>query len=240
MTDNLTGTGSKKEKVRAMFNRIAPRYDFLNRLLSARRDVVWRRKVIRLLEPYHPLSILDVATGTADLAIEAARLNPRTITGVDIAADMLELGRKKIAARKLDMIRLETADAENLPFPDRSFDAVTAAFGIRNFGDLEKGLREMHRVLKTGGVAAILEFSMPSAQPFRGIYRLYFTRILPWVGRLFSGDPGAYTYLPDSVSAFPDGKAFRKIMESAGFSRVTSQTMSLGIVTVYTGLRGNE
>lgn len=224
--------------VRAMFNNIAHRYDFLNHFLSAGIDFVWRRKAVNRLKEISPRTILDIATGTADLAIEAIRLKPEKIIGIDIAEAMLEHGRKKVRRKGLDnLITLETGDSEALRFADNSFDAVMVAFGVRNFGNLRKGLSEMHRVLKPGGMAVILEFSMPRKWPFRRLYLFYFRFILPLVGRLVSGDPAAYTYLPESVSQFPDGTDFLKILEDTGFQNTRHTSLTFGIATIYTGIR---
>ncbi|GAB4330102.1 MAG: bifunctional demethylmenaquinone methyltransferase/2-methoxy-6-polyprenyl-1,4-benzoquinol methylase UbiE [Bacteroidales bacterium] len=224
--------------VRAMFNNIAHRYDFLNHFLSAGIDFVWRRKAVNRLKEISPRTILDIATGTADLAIEAIRLKPEKIIGIDIAEAMLEHGRKKVRRKGLDnLITLETGDSEALRFADNSFDAVMVAFGVRNFGNLRKGLSEMHRVLKPGGMAVILEFSMPRKWPFRRLYLFYFRFILPLVGRLVSGDPAAYTYLPESVSQFPDGTDFLKILEDTGFHNTKHTSLTFGIASIYTGIR---
>lgn len=227
----------KKEQVGQMFDNIAPRYDLLNRVLSVGIDRLWRREVIRILgRDRAPRQILDVATGTADLAIEALRLNPHKVVGVDIAEEMLCVGRKKIASiGATETIVLQTGDAERLPFPDDTFDAVTVAFGIRNFENLGVGLSEMSRVLKPGGKVAILEFSQPRVFPIRQLYSLYSRFVLPRVGRAVSGDEGAYTYLPESVAAFPDGEEMVGIVERAGFSEVKARRMTFGVVTIYYG-----
>ena len=175
MTDQPIETG-KKVKVEAMFNDIAPKYDFLNHFLSLGIDIQWRKKVRKLLAPYKPKTVLDVATGTGDLAIELSKLNPDSIVGLDIATNMLEIGKKKIKTKKLDnVIEMQLGDSENLPFENHTFDAVTVAFGVRNFENLQKGLKEMNRVLKPGGNAAILEFSKPKAFPIKQVYNFYFS-----------------------------------------------------------------
>ncbi|GIV32912.1 MAG: demethylmenaquinone methyltransferase [Chitinophagales bacterium] len=221
-----------------MFDHIAPRYDFLNHLLSANIDKIWRRKVRRLLEQERPRSILDVATGTGDLAIELARLQPERIIGVDISANMLELGKRKIQARHLDgLITFQKADSENLPFADNSFDAVTVAFGVRNFENLEAGLAEMTRVLKPGCRLVVLEFSKPSVFPFRELFNLYFHYILPAIGRFFSRDRRAYSYLPESVKAFPEGQKFMSLLQAAGINHVKCISLTFGIASVYTGTK---
>ena len=221
-----------------MFNDIAPRYDFLNHFLSMGIDIRWRKKVRRLIAPTQPKYILDVATGTGDLAIELAKLKPEKITGIDIAANMLEIGKEKLKTRKLDqMIELLLGDSEDIPFDDNSFDAVTVAFGVRNFEDLQKGLREMHRVLKPGGMVAILEFSKPKAFPFRQIYNFYFKYILPGLGQAVSKNKEAYTYLPESVSAFPEDKAFIKELAKAGYADAAQKRLTMGIATLYTAVK---
>ncbi|MCD4737303.1 MAG: bifunctional demethylmenaquinone methyltransferase/2-methoxy-6-polyprenyl-1,4-benzoquinol methylase UbiE, partial [Bacteroidales bacterium] len=199
----------KKAGVQLMFNSIAPRYDFLNRFLSARMDVVWRKKTIKIIGKNNPKTILDVATGTGDLAITALRIHPEKIVGIDIAEEMLEAGRKKLQKRDADhIISLEKGDSENLRFKDGSFDATMVAFGVRNFENLEKGLTEMYRILKPGGQCLILEFSKPKVFPVKQLYSFYFRNIVPMLGRIISGDLSAYTYLPDSVGTFPDGQDF--------------------------------
>ena len=229
--------GSKKEQVSQMFDNIAPKYDFLNRLLSARMDTVWRKNMINKLRKDHPKVFLDVATGTADVALEIAkRLEPQRIIGLDISHEMLEYGRKKVTKKDLDdTIELVLGDSENLPFEDNSFDAITAAFGVRNFENLEKGLAEMRRVLRPGGQLVILEFSQPTMFPFKQIYNGYFKYILPNIGRLTSKDPKAYNYLYESVQAFPDGKDFANVLAKVGFSENTIDPQTLGICTIYTG-----
>lgn len=218
-----------------MFNSIAHRYDFLNHFLSAGIDYSWRKKAIRILGDSKPLQILDVASGTGDLAIEAVTLNPEKIIGVDIADDMLEIGRKKILKKGLSsLITLQNGDSENLEFPDAHFDAVMVAFGVRNFENLEKGLSEMFRVIRPGGMVLVLEFSKPKKFPVKQFYSFYFRYILPALGRLISGDSGAYTYLPDSVGAFPDGELFLEILEKVGFKNGEKKPLTFGISTIYT------
>ena len=228
----------KKVRVEAMFNDIAPRYDFLNHFLSLGIDIRWRKKVRRLIAPIQPEQILDVATGTGDLAIELTRLNPQKITGVDIAANMLEIGKEKVAAKKLSgIIELLLGDSEDLPFENNSFDAVTVAFGVRNFEHLQKGLGEMYRVMRPGGMVAILEFSKPKTFPFRQIYNFYFKYILPGLGRMVSKNEEAYTYLPESVSAFPEDQAFINELEKAGYSETKQKRLTMGIATLYTATK---
>ncbi|EMR03594.1 bifunctional demethylmenaquinone methyltransferase/2-methoxy-6-polyprenyl-1,4-benzoquinol methylase UbiE [Cesiribacter andamanensis] len=226
----------KKEQVANMFDNISPRYDLLNHLLSLGIDVLWRKKAIRLLRKRQPRPdhILDVATGTGDFALEALSLKPRKITGIDISAGMLEVGRQKMLKRGLaDKIEMKQADSENLPFEDNMFDAVIVAFGVRNFEDLKKGLKEMNRVMKPGAAVAILEFSRPRSFPFQQIYNFYFQQVLPRVGRLISKDSSAYTYLPESVQAFPDGRDFLKILEETGYKNTAWKPLTFGISAIY-------
>jgi demethylmenaquinone methyltransferase / 2-methoxy-6-polyprenyl-1,4-benzoquinol methylase len=227
---------TKKEQVATMFDRISGRYDFLNHALSLGIDIGWRKKAIKVLEPLHPKKILDVATGTGDFALQALSLNPEKITGIDISEGMLEVGRKKMIERKVDhLIELQKADSEKLPFAGDSFDAVTVAFGVRNFEDLEKGLSEMLRVLKPGGKAVILEFSKPSKAPYRQLYNFYFNHILPKIGRWISSDKAAYSYLPESVEAFPDGQKFIDILARLGYKETSCRPLTFGISTLYVG-----
>lgn len=231
-----TDSSDKKEQVRRMFNDIAPRYDFLNHFLSMGIDRCWRKKLVRMLKKRSPESILDVATGTGDLAIAALRTGAKRITGVDISVQMLEAGRKKLLAKNIDSkITLLEGDSEALPFDAGTFDAVIVAFGVRNFGDLEQGLREMSRVIKPGGAVFILEFSKPRAFPVKQLYNFYFHYILPFFGRLVSKHSQAYTYLPDSVAVFPDGINFLDKMQRCGYNHVKQRRLSLGIATIYSG-----
>ncbi|MCF6169836.1 MAG: bifunctional demethylmenaquinone methyltransferase/2-methoxy-6-polyprenyl-1,4-benzoquinol methylase UbiE [Bacteroidales bacterium] len=221
-----------------MFDNIAHRYDFLNHFLSAGIDIQWRKKVRRLLAPHHPKQILDVATGTGDLAVELVKLKPGHIVGVDISEGMLNIGKEKIARKKLDkIITLEVGDSENLRFESNNFDAVTVAFGVRNFENLQAGLKEMNRVLKPGARVAILEFSKPKKFPFKNIYQFYFKFILPGFGKIVSKDNEAYTYLPESVQQFAEDTAFLKEMESAGFRNNKQQRLTFGIATLYSGTK---
>ena len=229
---------SKKEQVAKMFNNISHRYDFLNHLLSLGIDKIWRRKAISLLKPLYPKHILDVATGTGDFALQAMELNPQKIIGIDISDGMLEVGRKKIAAQNLESkIELVQGDSENIPFSQNKFDAVTVAFGVRNFENLKRGLSEIQRVLKPGGMVVILEFSKPSAFPFKQIYNLYFRFILPRIGSLVSNDKAAYTYLPKSVEAFPDGEDFLHILHDVGFNNTQCSSLTFGISSIYIGTK---
>lgn len=227
---------SKKEQVASMFNNIAHKYDFLNHFLSLGIDILWRKKAIRLLKSVQPKKMVDIATGTGDFAIEALKLNPDHVTGVDISVGMLEMGRKKLKKRNLDSrIDLIEGDSENLPFEDGEFDALTVGFGVRNFQNLEKGLKEMNRVVKVGSKSAILEFSKPKKFPIKQIYNFYFLKILPGIGKIFSKDNAAYTYLPESVNAFPEGKEFIEIMERCGYKNCKQFPLMFGIASIYLG-----
>ena len=225
---------SKKVQVAEMFDNISPRYDFLNHFLSMGIDILWRKKAVRLIQKESPKSILDIATGTGDFAIEALKTNPERIVGVDISEGMLSVGREKMLKVKGgDKITLEEGDSENLRFADQEFDTVMAAFGVRNFEHLDIGLAEMSRVLKDGGLAVILEFSQPTRTPFKQLYRFYFQNILPLVGRMVSKDSSAYTYLPESVDHFPHGQAFCDIADSNGFKKTTCIPLTFGISSIY-------
>ncbi len=227
-------TEGKKEQVATMFNNISKKYDFLNHFLSLGIDILWRKKAIRLLKERQPKQILDIATGTGDFAIEALKLNPEKVTGIDISEGMLNVGIEKIKNKGLqDLIELKLGDSENLEFHSNSFDAYTVGFGVRNFENLEKGLTEMLRVLKPGGAAIILEFSKPKAFPIKQIYSFYFNYMLPGIGKLVSKDNSAYTYLPESVDAFPDGKEFVTILNKIGYKNVEEIRLMFGIASIY-------
>lgn len=229
---------SKKEQVARMFDNISSRYDFLNHFLSMGIDKGWRKKAIALLAPLKPMQILDVATGTGDFAIQALTLKPQKIVGVDISEGMLSVGKKKIRERKIDhIVELQRGDSENLPFAENKFDAVTVAFGVRNFENLTQGLEEIYRVLRPGGMAVILEFSRPRGFPFRQLYSFYFNFILPKIGRMVSQDKAAYTYLPKSVEAFPDGEDFLHILQQVGFKQTKCRSLTFGISSIYTGTK---
>jgi demethylmenaquinone methyltransferase/2-methoxy-6-polyprenyl-1,4-benzoquinol methylase len=225
----------KKVQISRMFNRIAPYYDWLNRFLSLGVDQRWRRRAISLLGADRPRVVLDVATGTADMALETARrLRPERVVGIDISQRMLDIGRAKVKKRGLEQIvELLEGDSENLPFADDTFDAVTAAFGVRNFENLDAGLAEMRRVLKKDGRLIVLEFSRPRRFPFKQIFNSYFKYILPVIGRFTSKDPKAYRYLYESVQAFPDGDEFLNILENNGFNSNQCTALTLGICSVY-------
>lgn len=226
--------GAKKEQVRDMFNNIAHRYDFLNHFLSLGIDKRWRKRTIGEISKVAHANILDVATGTADLAIEAARLNPQQITGIDISEKMLELGRQKVAEKKLDkIISFQVADSENLPFDDAKFDVAMVAFGIRNFQHLETGLKEMRRVVRENGAVFILEFSHPEKFPVKQFYSFYSRFILPFWGKFFSGDNNAYNYLPESIRNFPSGRELEKVLLRVGYSKVKIMPLTFGVVTLY-------
>jgi demethylmenaquinone methyltransferase/2-methoxy-6-polyprenyl-1,4-benzoquinol methylase len=230
--------GEKKEQVAEMFNNISHSYDFLNHFFSLGIDVLWRKKAMRILKKESPKRLLDVATGTGDFALEAVRMKvgAEKIIGVDISEGMLEVGRKKVATKNLsDVIELKVGDSENLPFEDNTFDAYTVAFGVRNFQNLEKGMAEMLRVLKPGSLGIVLEFSKPKAFPFKQLYFFYFRYIMPLIGRLVSKDHRAYTYLPESVKAFPSGDDFLGIMNKIGYKDAKRIPLTGGIATIYLG-----
>ncbi|RPD39263.1 bifunctional demethylmenaquinone methyltransferase/2-methoxy-6-polyprenyl-1,4-benzoquinol methylase UbiE [Chitinophaga barathri] len=230
---------SKKEQIAHMFDDIAGRYDFLNHFMSLGVDVQWRKKALKLLAPLQPKTLLDVATGTGDVAIMAHHmLKPEKITGIDISEGMLTLGREKVAKAGLDgVITLQQGDSETISFPDATFDAITAAFGVRNFENLEKGLAEMCRVLKPGGKAVILEFSNPTKTPVKQLYNFYFRYITPLIGKWIARSQAAYSYLPESVKAFPQGQAMCDILHKVGFQAVTCKTLTFGICSIYCATR---
>lgn len=224
---------SKKQQVEDMFDNIAEKYDFLNRTLSMNIDVSWRKKLVKWLSADQPKTILDVATGTGDLAIALQRGTGADIVGLDLSQQMLNVGIDKVKRLQLDgKIKMMKGDAENLPFEDNNFDAVTVAFGARNFENLEKGLNELKRVVKPGGSVYILEFSKVEGF-MRPFYMFYFKNILPRIGKMISKDSRAYTYLPDSVQAFPYGEGMRKILFNCGFTTVVYKKLTLGIATIY-------
>lgn len=217
-----------------MFDNIAGSYDFLNHSLSLGIDILWRRKAIRKLGEIKPKVMLDIATGTGDFAIEALKLKPTRVVGLDISEGMLEVGRKKMAKVKGgEIVEMVYGDSENLLFEDNSIDAVTVGFGVRNFENLGKGLSEICRVLRPGGRAAILEPAIPRYFPMKQLFFLYFRGILPFIGKLISGDNAAYTYLPESVRAFPNGKEFTDICIEAGFTKTTYTSLTFGICSMY-------
>ena len=228
------GDKTKKEQVADMFDNISPRYDLLNHTLSMGIDILWRKKAIRLLKPFAPQTVLDIATGTGDFAVEAVKLKPQKIVGVDISEGMLEVGKEKMVKKGLEnLIELKYGDAENLEFEDNKFDALTVAFGVRNFENLKKGLGEMFRVTSEGGHVMIIEFSKPRKFPVKQLYNFYFNIILPKIGRLVSKDNAAYQYLPESVAAFPDGLAFLKILNEVGYKEAKCIPLTFGISSIY-------
>jgi demethylmenaquinone methyltransferase/2-methoxy-6-polyprenyl-1,4-benzoquinol methylase len=228
---------SKKKQVGKMFDNIAKNYDFLNHSLSFGMDFYWRKRAIKQLTN-NPKKILDVATGTADFAISASKIKGAKITGIDISEGMIEVGKSKIKKEGLeDVINLQIADSEDLPFDDFTFDAITAGFGVRNFENLEKGLSEMYRVLEKKGIVAILEPSKPKTFPLKQLYNIYFHHVLPFVGKLISKDNSAYTYLPNSVEAFPSGNDFIKHLEIVGFKNCKHIPLTLGIVDLYIAIK---
>lgn len=234
-TANIAQEG-KKEQVRNMFNNIAGKYDFLNHFLSVGIDHLWRRKLVNMLKKEQPQRILDIATGTGDLAVALRKCQPTEIVGADISENMLQVGIEKIKRKKLDhLIKLELGDSENLKYEDQYFDAITVAFGVRNYEDLDKGLAEMYRVTKNGGSVWILEFSKPTVFPVKQLYNFYFRFILPTIGKMVSKDKEAYTYLPESVGQFPDGKAFLSHMEKAGYKNNKQIKLTFGIASIYFG-----
>jgi len=229
----------KKEQVRKMFNSIAGKYDFLNHFLSLGTDHYWRRKLVDMLKQQHPNQILDIATGTGDLAISIAKRIPNAkIIGADISENMLEIGKQKVIKKKLDkQIKMELGDSEQLNFAEDFFDSVTVAFGVRNYEDLDLGLKEMQRVTKDKGTVYILEFSKPTVFPVKQIYNFYFSSILPLLGKGVSKDQSAYTYLPESVKNFPDGQDFLNHLANAGYKDVKQKKMTFGIVSIYSGIK---
>lgn len=226
----------KKEQVAQMFDNISGKYDFLNHFFSLGIDIIWRKKAIGLLQKYKPKTILDVASGTADFAIEALALKPAKIVGVDISEGMLNIGKEKIKSiKKEEIITLQVADSENLPFANNTFDAVIVSFGVRNFDNLLAGLTDMCRVTQTGGVCLVLEFSKPKSFPMKQIFNFYFKNIMPTIGKIISKDSAAYTYLPESVKVFPDGEDFLTIFKKAGFKNTKCIPLTFGISSIYIG-----
>ena len=230
---------SKKEQVAGMFNNISRTYDFLNHFLSLGIDIIWRKKAIKELVELKPHKILDVATGTGDFAFEAIKiLKPEKVIGVDISEGMLAVAQKKIDERKLsDVFEVQKGDSEGLHFEDHTFDAITVAFGVRNYENLSKGLADMLRVLKPGGKVVILEFSKPKVFPVRQLYHFYFKYATPFFGGLFSKDKKAYVYLEESVQAFPDGEDFISLMTEVGYQNTKYRSLTFGISAIYTGIK---
>jgi demethylmenaquinone methyltransferase/2-methoxy-6-polyprenyl-1,4-benzoquinol methylase len=229
---------SKKEEVAEMFNNIAVKYDFLNHFLSLGIDHIWRYKAINELKQIQPKRILDLATGTGDFAIAALRLKPKQIIGMDISAGMLEVGKTKMLKKKYNhIIDMRLGDSENLPFEDNYFDALTVGFGVRNYENLEKGLSEMLRVVRPGGKLVILEFSKPKKFPIKQVFTFYSKYFIPFFGKRISKDEKAYAYLPESVAAFPEGKAFEDVLKKLQYQNVKSKLVSGGIATIYSGTK---
>jgi demethylmenaquinone methyltransferase/2-methoxy-6-polyprenyl-1,4-benzoquinol methylase len=226
---------NKKKQVEQMFDKISGNYDGLNRVISMGTDVSWRKKVIALVKAEQPKAVLDIATGTGDLAIQMTEIKAEKIVGLDLSEGMLQVARKKIAAKNLtEKVEMIQGDSEDLPFEENSFDAITVAFGVRNFENLEKGLSEIHRVLKPGGIFVVLETSVPTRFPFKQGYKLYSGSILPLIGRVFSKDREAYLYLSKSAAAFPYGDAFNNILKKTGFINVANKPQTFGVATIYT------
>ena len=238
MSNNITpykdSELGKKEQVAQMFDTISGNYDGLNRVISFGIDIKWRKKVLKLVSDKNPKTVLDIATGTGDLAILMTNTSAEKIIGLDISAGMLEVGRNKIKAKNLsDKIEMILADSENIPFEDNTFDAITVAFGVRNFENLEKGLAEILRVLKPNGIFVILETSVPDKTPYKQGYTFYSKNILPLIGKLFSKDNSAYQYLSESASVFPYGEALNNILRKIGFIEVKSMPQTFGVATIY-------
>jgi demethylmenaquinone methyltransferase / 2-methoxy-6-polyprenyl-1,4-benzoquinol methylase len=228
----------KKEQVAQMFDSISKNYDGLNRVISFGIDVKWRKKVVKIVGEKNPKQILDIATGTGDLAIMMAGLHPDKVIGLDISAGMLEVGKEKIAKEDLsDVIEMMVGDSENMPFKENSFDAITVSFGVRNFANLNKGLQEIYRVLKPGGVLVILETSVPTKFPYKQGYQFHSKVILPLVGKLFSKDKVAYSYLSESANSFPFGMAFNNILLKNGFSTAVNKPVTFGVASIYTATK---
>jgi demethylmenaquinone methyltransferase/2-methoxy-6-polyprenyl-1,4-benzoquinol methylase len=229
---------SKKQEVAEMFDNISARYDFLNHFLSLGIDKIWRRKAIKQLRSIPVKKIIDIATGTGDFAIAALKLNPEEVIGLDISAGMLAVGEQKMIKNKVDsIIKMQLGDSENIPYDSNYFDALTVGFGVRNFENLELGLTEMLRVLKPGGKAVILEFSKPKRFPIKQIFGFYSRYFIPFFGKRISKDAQAYSYLPESVAAFPEGKDFEEILHKIGYKNIESTLVSGGIATIYAGIK---
>ncbi|MDE6378470.1 MAG: bifunctional demethylmenaquinone methyltransferase/2-methoxy-6-polyprenyl-1,4-benzoquinol methylase UbiE [Duncaniella sp.] len=245
--ENITPYGSasggdKSRQVRDMFDNIAPAYDFMNRAMTLGIDRLWRRRAVRMLRDCPHDDILDIATGTGDLAIRMAReLDPIAVTGVDLSEGMIEIGRAKVEKENLsEIVALGIGDCMLLPFTDGSFDAVTCAYGVRNFADLVAGYREMYRVLRPGGRAVILELSTPTSGIVRPFYNLYTRHVIPAVGRVVSKDVRAYSYLPESIAAVPQGAEMTAIMKEAGFDEARAIPLTMGVCTIYEGIKSGE
>jgi demethylmenaquinone methyltransferase / 2-methoxy-6-polyprenyl-1,4-benzoquinol methylase len=230
---------NKKKQVEKMFDTISTNYDGLNRVISFGIDVKWRKKVVKMVSDSQPESVLDIATGTGDLAISLAKTGAQRITGLDLSEGMLAVGRKKIKEEGLtDRIEMIQGDSEDLPFENDSFDAITVAFGVRNFENLEKGLSEIYRILKPGGIFVVLETSVPVRFPFKQGYHFYTRNLLPIIGKLFSKDKVAYSYLSESAAAFPYGEEFNNILKKIGFISVQNKPQTMGVATIYSASKG--
>ncbi|GAB2766579.1 bifunctional demethylmenaquinone methyltransferase/2-methoxy-6-polyprenyl-1,4-benzoquinol methylase UbiE [Salinimicrobium soli] len=225
---------NKKKQVEQMFDTISTNYDGLNRVISFGIDVKWRKKVVKMVSDTNPSSVLDIATGTGDLAISLAQTGAKEVVGLDLSEGMLSVGRKKIAEKGLSQkIRMIQGDSEALPFEDDRFDAITVAFGVRNFENLEQGLSEILRVLRPGGIFVVLETSVPTRFPFKQGYHFYTKNLLPLIGKIFSKDKVAYSYLSESAAAFPHGETFNNILRNIGFNRVVNKPQTMGVATIY-------
>ncbi len=225
---------SRKEQVTEMFDNISGNYDFMNRIMTFGIDVKWRKKVVKMVAETKPEKILDIATGTGDFAIILAEIKPKKIVGLDISRGMLEVGKQKVKQKGLeDLIEMVLGDSENLPFEDNTFDAITVGFGVRNFENLDKGLSEINRVLKPGGIFVVLETSQPEKFPFKQLYKFHSKYIIPLLGKMFSKDQSAYQYLPESAEAFPYGEAFNNILRKNEFISVTNIPLLFGASSIY-------
>lgn len=238
MQEKKNINNKEKENIRQMFDNIATSYDFLNHFFSFGIDHLWRRKVVKILKPLKPKSVLDIATGTGDLAIREVKLNPEKIVGIDISGNMLKIGEEKVLTRKLDhIISFKQADSAEIPFDENTFEAATVAFGVRNFENLDKSLSEIFRVLKKNGQLAVLEFSMPENSLFKQLYKFYLNRIIPLAGKIISKDVKAYSYLSVSIGAFPSGEKFLEHMKKAGFTKTFQRRLTFGVASVYVGTK---
>ncbi|MGB5555224.1 MAG: bifunctional demethylmenaquinone methyltransferase/2-methoxy-6-polyprenyl-1,4-benzoquinol methylase UbiE [Flavobacteriaceae bacterium] len=241
VTPYKNSTLGKKEQVTQMFDAISDNYDGLNRVISFGIDIKWRKRVVNILKKKRPITILDIATGTGDLAINLVKTGAEKIVGLDISSGMLDIGRKKVNEKKLgNTIEMVIGDSEQLPFETNSFDAVTVAFGVRNFETLDKGLSEIYRVLRPAGTFVVLETSVPTKTPFKQGYSLYTKYILPVIGRIFSNDTSAYAYLCESASAFPHGENFNNILLKIGFIEVENRPQTLGVATIYVATKAQN
>ena len=238
ITPYKDSTLGKKQQIAKMFDAISNEYDGLNRIISFGIDIKWRNKVVQIVADAQPINILDIATGTGDLAINLTRTNASQIIGLDISEGMLDVGRRKILKKELHKtIDMVVGDSENLPFDDNAFDAITVAFGVRNFENLEIGLAEILRVLKPGGIVVVLETSVPTKFPFKQGYYLHTRVVLPLIGKLFSNDKSAYSYLSESASKFPYGTAFNNILTKTGFINTKALPQTFGVATIYTATK---